>query len=277
MCLWRERTTHQRSKLDSTTIRKLEGPPLLFFDDDDGGKEKTTTASAARADNLQARAPHAAGRRIEPRGREAIAENLQVGLRMRESGLVVTGSRVTVEARTTCPSWWTPSSITGTPPPPNQPETSAEAREDEDGGTRKDGCAIALSPGEDYLMALSDVANERMVRNGVLIDRLLRTLREGLFPKVGWGGVEEGGGRRSAADGLLRPPPRLRIQGDAAPRPPASEPVEDRRRRRAAGREEEDHAPPSQQYPPKKRLSTNQFAGAPSSRNSDMLAPGASK
>jgi len=250
MCLWRERTTHQRSKLDSTTIRKLEGPPLLFFDDDDGGKEKTTTASAARADNLQARAPHAAGRRIEPRGREAIAENLQVGLRMRESGLVVTGSRVTVEARTTC---------------------------HEDGGTRKDGCAIALSPGEDYLMALSDVANERMVRNGVLIDRLLRTLREGLFPKVGWGGVEEGGGRRSAADGLLRPPPRLRIQGDAAPRPPASEPVEDRRRRRAAGREEEDHAPPSQQYPPKKRLSTNQFAGAPSSRNSDMLAPGASK
>jgi len=33
----------------------------------------------------------------------------------------------------------------------------------------------------------------------------------------------------------------------------------------------------SQQYPPEKRLSTNQFAGAPSSRNSDMLAPGASK
>ena len=45
---------YQRSKLDSTAIRKLEGPPLLFFDDDDGGKEKTTTASAARADNIQA-------------------------------------------------------------------------------------------------------------------------------------------------------------------------------------------------------------------------------
>ena len=187
----------------------------------------------------------------EPPLLHVAASNLEAGRRllrifksdcaMRESGLVVTGSRVTVEARTTSTSLCVPIMVdavvdrrrTPPPPPPARSETSAEAGggdEDDGGGGRKDGCAPAvalLSPGEDYLMALSDVANERMVRNGVLIDRLLRAVRGGLvFPKEGGGGggVEEGGGgrRSAAADGLPRAPPSSSAEGGAVAVPDAA-------------------------------------------------------
>mmetsp|Transcript_20521 Transcript_20521/g.40971 ORF Transcript_20521/g.40971 Transcript_20521/m.40971 type:complete len:757 (+) Transcript_20521:346-2616(+) len=73
---------------------------------------------------------------------------------MRESGLVVTDQRVTVEIRTTGTLLCLPLMV--------QSDTS-------------------LQPNEVYLMALADMANKRMEQNGVLLEKLFYTIQNELF------------------------------------------------------------------------------------------------
>ncbi|KAL9186149.1 hypothetical protein ACHAXT_005387 [Thalassiosira profunda] len=75
---------------------------------------------------------------------------------MRESGLVVTDSRVTVELRTTGTMLCAPLMVDGGPTP-------------------------SLVPGEGYLLALADMANERMAQNEKLLDKLHAAVLEDLF------------------------------------------------------------------------------------------------
>jgi hypothetical protein len=61
---------------------------------------------------------------------------------------------------------------------------------------------VTLSPGKDYLAALSGMANKRMVGNRALIDRLLGAVRGGLsFPNGSAGAIVGGAGGREKSDG----------------------------------------------------------------------------
>ena len=86
---------------------------------------------------------------------------------MRESGLVVTEQRVTVELRTTGTLLCLPLMI--------QLITSTKDKEDDGQPT------LTLFPSEEYLKPLADMANERMVQNEVLLDKLYNAVQDGLF------------------------------------------------------------------------------------------------
>jgi len=75
---------------------------------------------------------------------------------MRESGLVVTDQRVTVEIRTTGTLLCLPLMVQSS---------------DDD----------AVQPNEEYLMALSQIANKRMEQNMVLLEKLFHTIQSELF------------------------------------------------------------------------------------------------
>ena len=88
---------------------------------------------------------------------------------MRESGLVVTDQRVTVELRTTGTLLCLPLMIQLLARPSS---------------------SISLIPNEEYLQSLADMANERMVQNELLLKKLYNALQDGLFennPKSGDG------------------------------------------------------------------------------------------
>ena len=78
---------------------------------------------------------------------------------MRESGLVVTDQRVTVELRTTGTLLCMPLMVQLT----------------------EGHSAFSLAPNEDYLMSLAEIANERMTQNEVLLKKLYANVREELF------------------------------------------------------------------------------------------------
>ena len=86
---------------------------------------------------------------------------------MRESGLVVTEQRVTVELRTTGTLLCLPLMI--------QLITSTKDKEDDGQPT------LTLFPSEEYLKPLADMANERMAQNEVLLDKLYNAVEDGLF------------------------------------------------------------------------------------------------
>jgi tRNA(Phe) wybutosine-synthesizing methylase Tyw3 len=108
---------------------------------------------------------------------------------MRESGLIVTDSRVTVEVRTNStslclPIWLDARAVDPALAPRHRRrgecENDDENDDDYDNGQR---IVVDISPNENYIRMLSDMANERMMRNGDMIDRLFRCVRAGLaFP-----------------------------------------------------------------------------------------------
>jgi len=85
---------------------------------------------------------------------------------MRESGLVVTDQRVTVELRTTGTLLCLPIMFQITSSSSKVEELSK---------------SISLIPNEDYIKSLADMANERMVQNEVLLDKLYHTVKNELF------------------------------------------------------------------------------------------------
>ena len=82
---------------------------------------------------------------------------------MRESGLVVTDQRVTVELRTTGTLLCLPLMI-------------QLLEEDESSSS-----SISLIPNEEYLQSLADMADERMVQNELLLKKLYNAIQDGLF------------------------------------------------------------------------------------------------
>jgi len=84
---------------------------------------------------------------------------------MRESGLVVTDQRVTVELRTTGTLLCLPIMV----------QISSSLNDEELSKS------ISLIPNEDYIKSLADMANERMVQNEVLLDKLYHTVQNELF------------------------------------------------------------------------------------------------
>lgn len=89
---------------------------------------------------------------------------------MRESGLVVTDRRVTVELRTTGTALCLPLTVRARRP--GGPLSGGELPRD----------AVSLVPGEDYLTMLAGLANERMVQNEALLDKLFASFRGEFFP-----------------------------------------------------------------------------------------------
>ena len=97
------------------------------------------------------------------------ASSLESGRRMlhivkslcacRESGLVVTDGRVTVEVRTCGTLLCLPIFVTA----------------------NSNGGDFELHPGEEYLMALAEMANERMAQNEVMMDKLYTVMKKELF------------------------------------------------------------------------------------------------
>lgn len=84
---------------------------------------------------------------------------------MRESGLVVTDQRVTVEVRTTGTLLCLPLLVQ----------------------------SDSLQPNEDYLMMLADMANQRMEQNAVLLEKLFCTIQSELFEEILHNHSEEDG------------------------------------------------------------------------------------
>ena len=83
---------------------------------------------------------------------------------MRESGLVVTDQRVTVELRTTGTLLCLPIMV----------QKSSNSKEELSN-------SVSLIPNEEYIKSLADIANERMVQNEVLLDKLYHTIQNELF------------------------------------------------------------------------------------------------
>ena len=115
--------------------------------------------------------------KYEPPLLHIAAASLSAGTKMlrlfksvcRESGLVVTDERVTVEVRTTGTAICVPVFL-----------TSCNATN----GNINDQKLLQLSPSTDYLMDLAKIMNERMVQNEVLLKRLYNTVKEELFDNV---------------------------------------------------------------------------------------------
>ncbi|KAL3809635.1 hypothetical protein ACHAXA_010610 [Cyclostephanos tholiformis] len=118
---------------------------------------------------------------------------------MRESGLVVTNSRVTVEVRTNSTSLCLPVWVdVGVDDKSRHRRIDAENDDDDDDDDDvvdddddddDERIVVTLSPDENYLRMVSDTANERMMRNGDMIDRLFRNVKE-----------NDGGGGESVID-----------------------------------------------------------------------------
>jgi len=88
---------------------------------------------------------------------------------IRESGLVVTDQRVTVELRTTGTLLCLPIMV----------QTSSSNSKEEELSK-----SVSLIPSEDYIKSLADMANERMVQNEVLLDKLYHTVQNELFENI---------------------------------------------------------------------------------------------
>ncbi|KAL7546409.1 hypothetical protein ACHAWF_010789 [Thalassiosira exigua] len=93
---------------------------------------------------------------------------------MRESGLVVTDERIMVELRTNGTALCLPLMVNAGP--------KAAGDESEDASTES--ISIRLMPDEEYLRVLADEANDRLRRDERLLEKLLRTVREGLFSRA---------------------------------------------------------------------------------------------
>jgi tRNA(Phe) wybutosine-synthesizing methylase Tyw3 len=92
---------------------------------------------------------------------------------MRESGLVVTDKRVTVEIRTTSTMLTLPIMVR------RQCDVLPTALRNVDGEAIKDD--VILAPDVEYLMSLSEIANERMIHNEALIDGLFSVIQREIF------------------------------------------------------------------------------------------------
>ncbi len=141
-----------------------------------------TTASSTVASSKSSMLPITF--KHEPPLLHVAASNLESGMRllrviksapscaMRESGLVVTDKRVTVEIRTTATMLTLPIMIKR----PSQ--WSAFCNKEEVEVTKDD---VILVPDEEYLMSLSEIANERMIHNEALLEGLFSVIQRELF------------------------------------------------------------------------------------------------
>jgi tRNA(Phe) wybutosine-synthesizing methylase Tyw3 len=144
------------------------------------------------------------------------ASNIESGMRllriiksaptcaMRESGLVVTDKRVTVEIRTTSTMLTLPIMVRrGGRLFPSSASSSRNdnnhQKEKEEGATTKDGDDVILAPDEEYLMSLSEIANERMIHNESLLDGLFSVIQKELFGNEGEAVVQGTNGVASSA------------------------------------------------------------------------------
>lgn len=84
---------------------------------------------------------------------------------MRESGLVVTDQRVTVELRTTGTLLCMPLMV-------QLQDGGHDISSSNPMAMDKDEAVVSLMPNEEYLMTLAELANERMKQNEILLDRL---------------------------------------------------------------------------------------------------------
>ncbi|KAL3762330.1 hypothetical protein ACHAWU_003835 [Discostella pseudostelligera] len=121
----------------------------------------------------------------EPPLLHVAASNLESGMRllriiksapqcaMRESGLVVTDKRVTVEIRTTSTMLTLPIIVRRL-----CDDVSTSLRNEDREAVKED---VILAPDEEYLMSLSEISNERMIHNEALIDGLFSVMERELF------------------------------------------------------------------------------------------------